>query len=100
MPNRSEVDFDPITADWTYIRWLGDRREIEGQTMTWDEVVVDRTTELSSWVDFCYQDHEGRSVGLRLCQQPLSGPRARDDCEVSGTLGCEWIRENNPSRAN
>jgi hypothetical protein len=23
--------------------------------MTWDKVVVDRTTELSSWVDFCYQ---------------------------------------------
>jgi uncharacterized protein YecE (DUF72 family) len=24
-------------------------------TMTWDKVVVDRTAELSSWVDFCYQ---------------------------------------------
>jgi hypothetical protein len=23
--------------------------------MTWDKVVVDRTTELSSWVDFCFQ---------------------------------------------
>src|SRR5262249_10755999 len=40
---------------WTYIRWLGDRREIEAQTMTWDKVVVDRSSELSSWVDFCYQ---------------------------------------------
>ena len=55
MQNSSELDFDPITADWTYIRWLGDRREIEAQTMTWDKVVVDRTAELSSWVDFCYQ---------------------------------------------
>jgi uncharacterized protein YecE (DUF72 family) len=55
MPNPSELGFDPITADWTYIRWLGNRREIEAQTMTWDKVVVDRTTELSSWVDFCYQ---------------------------------------------
>jgi uncharacterized protein YecE (DUF72 family) len=55
MPNSSELDFDPITADWTYIRWLGDRRKIEAQTMTWDRVVVDRTAELSSWVDFCYQ---------------------------------------------
>ena len=23
--------------------------------MTWDKIVVDRTAELSSWVDFCYQ---------------------------------------------
>jgi uncharacterized protein YecE (DUF72 family) len=55
MQNPAELDFDPITADWTYIRWLGDRREIEAQTMTWDKAVVDRTAELSSWVDFCYQ---------------------------------------------
>jgi uncharacterized protein YecE (DUF72 family) len=55
MPSPSELKFDPITADWTYIRWLGDRKQIEAQTMTWDKAVVDRTTELSSWVDFCYQ---------------------------------------------
>jgi uncharacterized protein YecE (DUF72 family) len=55
MPDPLELQFDPITADWTYIRWLGDRRQIEAQTMTWDKAVVDRTSELSSWVDFCYQ---------------------------------------------
>ena len=55
MPNPSELRFDPISADWTYIRWLGDRKTIEVQTMTWDKVVVDRTAELTSWVDFCYQ---------------------------------------------
>ena len=48
MPSPAELDSDPITADWTYIRWLGDRREIEAQTMSWDKVVVDRTAELSS----------------------------------------------------
>ena len=26
--------FDPITTDWTYIRWLGDRKGIEKLTMT------------------------------------------------------------------
>jgi hypothetical protein len=36
-------------------RWLGDRKQIEAQTMTWDKAVVDRTAELSSWVDFGYQ---------------------------------------------
>jgi uncharacterized protein YecE (DUF72 family) len=55
MPNPGELDFDPITADWTYIRWLGDRKGIEEQTTTWDKTVFDRTTELSSWVDYCYQ---------------------------------------------
>jgi uncharacterized protein YecE (DUF72 family) len=55
MPNPSELKFDPITADWTYIRWLGDRKGIEAITQTWGKVVVDRTEELSSWVDFCYQ---------------------------------------------
>ena len=53
MPNPVELDFDPITTDWTYIRWLGDRKEVEAQTMTWDKAVVDRSAELSSWVDFC-----------------------------------------------
>jgi uncharacterized protein YecE (DUF72 family) len=55
MPSLSELDFDPITADWTYIRWLGDRKEIEEQTTTWDKTIVDRTGELASWVDYCYQ---------------------------------------------
>jgi uncharacterized protein YecE (DUF72 family) len=56
MPRPAELAarFDPITADWTYIRWLGDRREIEKLTMTWDKAVVDRTGELTSWVDYCY----------------------------------------------
>jgi uncharacterized protein YecE (DUF72 family) len=57
MPGFAELTkkFDPITADWTYIRWLGDRKGIEKLTMTWDKTVVDRTSELTSWVDFCYQ---------------------------------------------
>ncbi len=57
MPRPEELasKFDPITADWTYIRWLGDRKGIELQTTTWDKTIVDRTTELRSWVDFCYQ---------------------------------------------
>jgi uncharacterized protein YecE (DUF72 family) len=55
MPNPAELKFDPITTDWTYVRWLGDRKGIEEQTTTWDKTVVDRTNELSSWVDYCYQ---------------------------------------------
>ena len=55
MPGPAELKFDPVTADWTYIRWLGDRKGIEQQTMTWDKTVIDRTAELTSWVDYCYQ---------------------------------------------
>ena len=57
MPRPDELvqKFDPITADWTYIRWLGDRKGIELQTLTWDKTILDRTAELISWVDFCYQ---------------------------------------------
>ena len=44
---------NPITADFTYIRWLGDRKAIEEQTDSWDKVIVDRGAELKSWVDLC-----------------------------------------------
>jgi len=43
--------FDPITADFTYVRWLGDRKGIEQQTKTWDKIIVDRRAELSEWAE-------------------------------------------------
>lgn len=39
------------TADFAYIRWLGDHREIEKITKTWGETVVDRESALSDWVE-------------------------------------------------
>jgi hypothetical protein len=52
MPGPLELfeKIDPITADFTYIRWLGDRKEIEKITTVWNKTVVDRTAELQSWV--------------------------------------------------
>src|SRR6266446_3592509 len=41
-PWEMKEKFDLITADFTYVRWLGDRKEIEKQTTTWDTVIVDR----------------------------------------------------------
>lgn len=41
--------FDPITADFVYIYWLGDREGISEQTKTWDRVFVDRRCELREW---------------------------------------------------
>jgi uncharacterized protein YecE (DUF72 family) len=43
--------FDPITADFTYVRWLGDRKEIEQQAKVWNKIVVDRSGELLEWAD-------------------------------------------------
>jgi uncharacterized protein YecE (DUF72 family) len=43
----------PITADFTYVRLLGDRKGIEQQTKVWDKVIVDRSRELMSWVNVC-----------------------------------------------
>lgn len=43
--------FDLVTADFAYVRWLGDREEIEKQTTTWDKTVIDRTSEMKNWVD-------------------------------------------------
>jgi uncharacterized protein YecE (DUF72 family) len=45
--------YDPITADFAYIRWLGDRKGIETLTTTWNQTIVDRTADLQSWVDVC-----------------------------------------------
>jgi uncharacterized protein YecE (DUF72 family) len=54
MPKPMELKFDPIITDWTYIRWLGDRRQIESQTTNWSKTLVDRTQEMSEWVKYCY----------------------------------------------
>jgi uncharacterized protein YecE (DUF72 family) len=52
-PDKLFEKFNPITADFTYIRLLGDRKEIEKITTVWNETIVDRTAELTTWVDVC-----------------------------------------------
>jgi uncharacterized protein YecE (DUF72 family) len=54
MPKPMELKFDPVTADFVYIRWLGDRKWIESQTVSWNKTIVDRTQEMSEWVKYCY----------------------------------------------
>jgi uncharacterized protein YecE (DUF72 family) len=43
--------FDPITADFVYVRWLGDRKGIEEKTKTWNKIIVNRTVNLGEWVE-------------------------------------------------
>jgi uncharacterized protein YecE (DUF72 family) len=42
---------DLVTADFSYVRWLGDRKGIEQETKTWDKTIVDRKKDLKNWVD-------------------------------------------------
>jgi uncharacterized protein YecE (DUF72 family) len=38
-----------VTADFAYIRWLGDRQAMETITQRWDRLVVDRTQDTRAW---------------------------------------------------
>ncbi|MBZ5564606.1 MAG: DUF72 domain-containing protein [Acidobacteriia bacterium] len=41
---------DVVTADFTYLRWLGDRKGIEEKTKHWDRVIIDREEEMEIWI--------------------------------------------------
>ena len=51
---------NPITADFTFVRWLGDRKGIEEQTKVWDKVLIDRTEDLREWVALMRRLHRRR----------------------------------------
>jgi uncharacterized protein YecE (DUF72 family) len=38
------------TSDFVYLRWLGDRLEIEKRTKSWDRLIVDRRADLVRWI--------------------------------------------------
>src|SRR5215470_14499657 len=57
-PDQLFESFDPVTADFTYIRWLGDRKGIEQRTKIWDKVIVDRTPELTEWAEIVRKVHK------------------------------------------
>ncbi len=51
MPRPWEMknELDLVTADFAFVRWLGNRKSIEEQTTTWDKTVVDRRGDLANW---------------------------------------------------
>lgn len=53
LPRPAELftRLNPVTASFTYVRWLGDRKGIEERTKTWDKPIVNRRRELAEWVD-------------------------------------------------
>ena len=64
---------DPITADFTYVRWLGDRKGIEEQTKTWDKVIVDRSSDLAEWVKVLKTVHKRRIQILAFANNHYAG---------------------------
>jgi uncharacterized protein YecE (DUF72 family) len=53
MPGPLEMKFDPVMADFSYVRLLGNRKQIELTTTVWEKVVEDKTEKVSGWVSYC-----------------------------------------------
>jgi uncharacterized protein YecE (DUF72 family) len=53
MPGPDGMEFDPITADFSYVRLLGNRKQIELTTTVWEKIVEDKSEAVSSWVRYC-----------------------------------------------
>lgn len=54
---------DPVTSDFIYVRWLGDRKTIEEKTKSWDKTIVDRQRDLEEWVEACRRFNQ-RSIAI------------------------------------
>ena len=50
-PWEMKEKFGLITADFAYVRWLGERKKIGKQTTTWDKTIIDREIDLKNWVE-------------------------------------------------
>jgi uncharacterized protein YecE (DUF72 family) len=74
-PWEMKQQFDMITADFTYVRWLGDRRGIEELTESWDKTVIDRTSDLQNWVELLRKVHERRIQILAFANNQYAGHR-------------------------
>ena len=64
MPRPWELKkpLDLITSDFAYVRWLGNRKQIETMTTVWDKTILDRTSDLRDWVKLCRQIVAERKV--------------------------------------
>ena len=75
MPRPWEMkdQFDLITSDFTYVRWLGNRKGIEEITKTWEKVIVDRRGDLFEWVGLLKKVHERRIMILAFANNHYAG---------------------------
>ena len=47
--------FNFVTTDFVYVRWLGDRKGMETLTTTWDKTIINRTDDLQNWAELFRQ---------------------------------------------
>lgn len=75
MPRPWEMNnkLDLVTADFTYVRWLGDRKAIEEHTTTWDKIIIDRQGELFEWVNLLKKVHERHIMILAFANNHYAG---------------------------
>ena len=87
MPRPKELEnYDLMTADFAYIRWLGDRKGIEKLTTTWNQT-INRSHDRSANMGGCLRkDPKARNCAVRLRKQSLLGVRAGDSRTVPVTV--------------
>ena len=61
--------------------------------MTWDKVVVDRSTELSKWVDFCYQIMNRGVLVYAYANNHFQGHGPATIAKFLELVGGEWFWE-------
>jgi uncharacterized protein YecE (DUF72 family) len=88
---------DPITADFTYVRWLGDRKGIEEQTKTWDKVIVDRSMDLAEWVEVLKTVHKRKIQIYAYANNHFAG-YAPATVEMFQDLWRRAVEENGKSK--
>ncbi|PYU65429.1 MAG: hypothetical protein DMG49_24260 [Acidobacteria bacterium] len=66
------LSYPTVYLPFDNVRWLGNRKEIEEQTKTWDKkTIVDRESDLQNWVELFRQFVSRNLKGLCLREQPL-----------------------------
>lgn len=52
LPDKLKPHFDPVTSEFSYVRLIGNRKQIEAMTTRWDKEVIDRGENLKQWAAF------------------------------------------------
>jgi uncharacterized protein YecE (DUF72 family) len=75
MPHGDELEpgIDPVTTDFAYIRLLGDRKEIEAITKSWDKEIIDRGERLERWAGLILRIKERRIKSLIYINNHYAG---------------------------
>jgi len=82
---------DPITADFAYVRWLGDRKGIERVTKTWDKTILDCREPLQEWVKVCHQTVRRGVNVYAYANNHFAGARTGDSETFSAALDSRRI---------